>query len=116
MSSSSNSIDAAVLQAAHVFLRRSAIRYPVRSAMLFGSRARGAGRPDSDVDIAVLLRGMRRSFMETKLALTDIAYDVLLETGVYIQALPIWEDEWDHPETHRNPRLLRNIEREGVPL
>ena len=26
-------------------------------------------------------------------------------TNVYIQPLPIWEDEWEHPETHSNLSL-----------
>jgi hypothetical protein len=41
---------------------------------------------------------------------------VLLETGVHIQPLPLWEEEWEHPETFSNPRLIENIRREGIPL
>ena len=48
--------------------------------------------------------------------MADLAYDVLLETGVRIQPLPIWEEEWAHPEGYSNPRLLQNIERQGVRL
>lgn len=55
-------------------------------------------------------------FLDTKLALADIAYDVLLETGVLIQPFPIWQDEWEHPENYSNPALLRSINREGVRL
>jgi len=62
------------------------------------------------------LRGVRGRFVDTKLEMVDIAYDVLLDTGIYIQPLPIWENEWEHPQTHSNPRLLQNIEREGIPL
>ncbi|AGA32409.1 DNA polymerase, beta domain protein region [Thioalkalivibrio nitratireducens DSM 14787] len=46
--------------------------------------------------------------------MADVAYDVLLDTGVLIQPLPIWEEEWRHPEAFMNPALLRNISREGV--
>jgi len=35
---------------------------------------------------------------------------------VHIQPMPIWEDEWEHPQSHSNPRLLQNIEREGITL
>lgn len=45
-----------------------------------------------------------------------IAGDVLLETGIRVQPLPIREEQWEHPDTYPNPRLLRNIEREGVVL
>ncbi|RXM22358.1 nucleotidyltransferase [Citrobacter sp. AAK_AS5] len=46
----------------------------------------------------------------------DIAYDVLLETGIRVQPLPVWEEEWAHPERYSNPRLLKNIAREGARL
>lgn len=105
-----------VLTATHEFLRRVSARYSVKSAILFGSRARGTHRPDSDVDLSVVLRGTPGKFVETSLGMADIAFEVLLETGIYIQPLPIWEDEWAHPEKHSNPRLLENIQREGIPV
>ena len=111
-----STLDADTARAASVFIARVAAQYPVSGAILFGSRARGSHRPDSDADIAVLLRGRRGKFVDTKLAMADIAYDVLLETGVHIQPLPIWEDEWEHPESYSNPRLLQNINREGIRL
>jgi predicted nucleotidyltransferase len=104
------------LGAAREFVRRVSVRYSVKAALLFGSRAVGTQRADSDVDVAVLLRGPRGKLMDTSLDMADIAFDVLLETNVYIQPLPIWEDDWEHPETHSNPRLLENIRREGLPL
>lgn len=109
-------MDAKTERAARAFLERIAGRYDVAGAFLFGSRARGDNRPDSDADVAVLLRGHRHRFLDTKLALADIAYDILLETGVLIQPLPVWKDEWEHPERYTNPTLLRNIERDGVRL
>ena len=90
--------------------------YSVKAALLFGSRARRTHRADSDVDVAVLLAGPRGRLMDTSLELADIAFDVLLETTIYIAPLPIWEHEWEHPETHSNPRLLDNIRREGLVL
>ena len=109
-------LDADTARAARLFLASVARTYAVRAAVLFGSRARGGFRPDSDADIAVLLEGPHRPFLATKLELADIAYDVLLETGVHIQPLPLWEEEWEHPETFSNPRLIENIRREGIPL
>jgi predicted nucleotidyltransferase len=44
-------------RATRSFLRRLAERYSVREAILFGSRARQAHRPDSDADLAVVLEG-----------------------------------------------------------
>ena len=106
-------LDAATEQAARAFLEKLAGRYAVTGGIVFGSRARRNHRPDSDADVAVLLRGRPERFTTTMLAMADIAYDVLLDTGVHLQPLPIWEEEWAHPETYSNPRLLHNIAREG---
>ena len=70
----------------------------------------------SDADVAVLLREEHQRFLTVKLDMADIAFDVLLDTGILISPLPIWLDEWEHPEHFANPALLRNIEREGVRL
>ena len=67
-------------------------------------------------DVAVLLRGEHRRLLSAKLDMADVAFDVLLETGILISPLPIWRDEWEHPENHANPALLRNIGRKGIRL
>jgi hypothetical protein len=54
-----------------------------------------------------------RRFLDT---LDDLAYDVLLETGIHMQPLPLWQDDWDVPETFPNPGLIAAIRREGVSL
>ena len=46
----------------------------------------------------------------------DLAYDVLLDTGIRIQPLPVWESEWNQPENYSNPWLLKNIAKEGIRL
>jgi len=109
-------VEAETLGVAREFVRRVSAAHSVKTAILFGSRARGTHRADSDVDLAVVLRGQRGKLVDTSLEMGDIAFDVLLETNIYIQPLPIWEDEWDRPETHSNPRLLENIRREGLAL
>lgn len=47
----------AVLSAARDFARRVALAWPLQSAMLFGSQARGNAHVGSDTDVAVLLHG-----------------------------------------------------------
>lgn len=109
-------IDPETARALRRFLASVGERFRTRGAILYGSRARGDHRPDSDADVMVLLDGEHQRFLATKLAMTDLAYDVLLETGVYISALPVWTDEWEHPEHWSNPALLHRIAQEGVPL
>jgi len=109
-------LDSKTLLASRAFLKRLAKAYPSSRVTLFGSRARGDFREDSDADLAVFLPGRRGEFVATKLEMADIAYEVLLETGIRIQPLPIWEEEWAYPETYNNPELLYQIAREGVCL
>ena len=57
-----------------------------------------------------------RGRRETAQALANITFDVLGETGVAVSALPLWHDDFDHPERARNPALIRNIKRDGIRL
>jgi predicted nucleotidyltransferase len=77
--------------------------------VLFGSRARGDSEPDSDWDLAVFLRG---PLAETdRFTLSDAAYDILLETGQFIQTIvfPLRRESED-------TLLMRNIRSEGRPV
>jgi len=102
-----------VEQAVIQFGRRLAKHYAVKQLILFGSRARGDYHKESDADVAVILKGPAGDFLETKLAMAGIAFDNLVDTGVLIQALPIWESQWTDPATYDNPELLVNIATEG---
>lgn len=107
-------IDKATIDACLAFISRAKGDYAIQGAILFGSRAKGTHNADSDADMAVLLSASVS--METRLALADIAFDVLLETGVLVSPLPISLSEWEHPETHSNPVLIKNIQEDGVPI
>ena len=109
-------IDADTEKAVRRFLALLADRYDMAGAILYGSRARGTHRPDSDADVAVLLQGEQQRTLTTALAMADVAYEVLLETGINVSPLPVWLDEWEHPESGSNPALLHNIAREGIKL
>lgn len=109
-------LDAETERAARSFMRRLAGRYSVRDAFVYGSRARGSHTPDSDADIAVILDGARGDRAAASMDMAGIAFDVMMETGVMVQALPLWPDEIARPETFSNPALINNILREGVHL
>jgi uncharacterized protein len=49
-------------------------RYSMAGAIVYGSRARGTHRPDSDADVAVLLHGEHQRVLTTTLAMADVAY------------------------------------------
>ena len=104
------------LQATRAFAARVARAYPMQQAILFGSRARGTEHAESDADVAVILQGAVGHFIHTKMAMNDIAYDILLDTGIRIQPLPVWAEEWAQPKSYSNPHLLHNIAREGIAL
>lgn len=107
-------MNTATKQALEAFSQRVSAEFPVTAFILFGSRARGDFHAESDADVAVFLQGQAGDFVQTKLAMADIAFDTLLATGIRIQPLPVWESEWRHPEQYSNPRLLENIDREGL--
>lgn len=113
---SSTFIDPQTAHAARVFLERIAKRFPVDHAILYGSRARHAHRPDSDADIAVVIRGKAGDRPAAAIAMAGIAFDVLLDTGILVQALPLWNEELAHPAQFSNPALIDNIRREGIRL
>jgi predicted nucleotidyltransferase len=109
-----HTIDPNTEDAVHRFMGLIPSRFSVASAILFGSRARGTHDSDSDADLAIVLNGKPQPILKTSLDLADLAFDVLLETGINITPIPIWLDEWEHPQTHVNPLLLANIAKDGV--
>ncbi|MOA19132.1 hypothetical protein D3C78_1394900 [compost metagenome] len=64
----------------------------------------------------MILRGEPQRVLPMTLAMADVAYDVLLETGIRVSPLPVWLGEWMNPGMHSNPALLRNIAAEGIPV
>ena len=112
----SDPIDSDTRRAVDLFVQGVAGHWDTVGAFLFGSRARKTHRADSDADVAVILRGAPGAFMPAMRIMDDIAFDVLLTTGIRVQPLPIWEQEWRRPERYSNPLLLANIARDGVPV
>jgi hypothetical protein len=80
----------------------------VRALALFGSRARGEGHEDSDLDVLVLVAGMTRG---ERRAIQDAAYDAGEAHHVVLSPLAADSDAWrgDLP-------IAREIARDGVAL
>ena len=109
-------IDANTELAARAFLKRIEGKYPFVDALLYGSRARGDHKSDSDADIAVVLPGARGDRYELARVFGGVEFDVLMETGIMVQGFPLWEDELARPEAFSNPALIHNILSEGIHL
>ena len=79
--------------------------------VLYGSVARGEDGPESDIDLLVLLHGEYGLFDEIQ-RLVDILYDLQLESGRLISALPARAGEYRTGAI----QLYRNATKEGVLL
>lgn len=53
------------------FLDRIARRFRLEMIVLFGSRARGTSRPDSDVDVCVVAQALRGNELDLQAALSE---------------------------------------------
>lgn len=81
----------------------------VERVVLFGSRARGDARPDSDWDVAVFLKEGAGEW-KTLSALSEIAGEIgWADEERYIQPVPL-----DAFQTNRSLELRRHIREEGV--
>jgi antitoxin ChpS len=105
----------AVAQAVHAFAEASKERYGdrLKGVYLFGSRARGDFQPFSDVDVAlVVAREEPISFEEIR-ALSDLAYDLLLETGAEIQPWTFAAREWQEPAFSPSRELIEAVKHDA---
>ena len=87
----------------------------LHSLYLFGSRARGDHRPDSDLDVAVFLDQAPDPIAE-QFDLIDRGYDIVLRTGVNIQPWVFAQTSLRDPIHHRASHRISTIRREGIPL
>lgn len=78
--------------------------------VLYGSRARGDAREDSDYDVAVFLRDMADRWQELD-RLADLSAEILDATGEFVHAIPYRAGSYEDRTS-----LMREIRYEGVDL
>jgi predicted nucleotidyltransferase len=78
--------------------------------VLYGSRARGNAREDSDYDVAVFLRDFVSRWQEID-RIIPIVTDILYENEAFIHAMPYRAGAY----ADRTP-LMQEIRREGIDL
>lgn len=87
-------------------------RYLILDFRLFGSKARGEGRQDSDLDVMIEIPDYDRMTVEE---IDDIIYRVNLENDVFISAIIFGKDEIEQGPMSESP-IYKAIQREGLSL
>ena len=78
--------------------------------VLFGSRARGDARADSDYDVAVFVRDIGDRWQEVD-RIVPVVTDIIDDTGAVNHAMPYRADSYEDRTS-----LMREIRREGINL
>ena len=86
---------------------------PTAELFLFGSRARGDNRPDSDWDILILVDATKVT-PQVEDQFRDKLYDIELETGQIISVFIYTKDFWKNSLQY-SP-LYEDVYREGLRL
>ncbi len=86
---------------------------PTAETILFGSEARGEARPDSDIDLLILLDGDKLSLASEE-TVTLPLYELELKTGVCISPIVMLKKQWRN-RPFKTPFYV-NIVNEGILL
>lgn len=87
-------------------------KIPIIDIRLYGSKARGEGRSDSDLDVMIEISAYDRTMVAM---IDDIIYRINLEHDVFISALVFGKDELEEGPMSEAP-IYKVIQNEGVPL
>ncbi len=82
----------------------------IERIVLFGSRARGDARLDSDYDVAVFLREIG-GVGEEIARLVDLGDDILVDTGAFISAIALPEGSY-----RDRTGFMAEMRRDGIEL
>ena len=86
---------------------------PTATAILYGSEARGDARPDSDIDILILLDGEHLS-LKREMDITGPLNEIEWQTGVLVSPTVMLRKQWDNMP-FKTPFYI-NVMNEGIRL
>jgi uncharacterized protein len=93
------------------FAARVRQHFPKAEVWAFGSRARGDAKEESDLDICVVVEGLRHKDRET---IRRIGWEVGFEQDILLCTTIYSKDEFERGPCSESP-LVMNIRREGIP-
>ena len=89
------------------------VLYPDAEIILFGSRARGEGTHESDLDILILISHAVDEKVSN--SINDVSYPIELEYDVVFGKIIEEKSKWNSPIYKVLP-LHQNVDREGIRL
>ena len=100
------------LQTARALKNRISKLTPLIDFRLFGSRARGDGDDDSDMDIFMEFETIDKAL---KNKIKNAAWEITLESGIVVTTLLFSRDEIENSPLRSSP-IIRTIMEEGIPI
>ncbi|MCL6478757.1 MAG: nucleotidyltransferase domain-containing protein [Peptococcaceae bacterium] len=89
-------------------LRKRGVSF--QSVILFGSQARGTAKPESDLDLLVIVENLNKVLRD---AIINEAYDLSLEEDMDIIAIPCDTEEFNSP-IFQADFFYKNVKNDGV--
>lgn len=96
-------------------LEELCLREKIERIYLFGSRAKGTERPDSDYDLLLVIKDTEDVNKNLRESLYDLVMDVLLDTGRLI-SLKIFKKEKFEKLCGLETPFIENVLKEGIKI